>query len=324
MMSYNEPCRRSMVIGAGGIGGYYGARLQTAEVDVTYVARGPHLKAMQRDGLRVTHPTFTFHAPVVAVDLETACQRWASHDFDLVILTTKADATPEIMSTLAPWLSDSETAVLSLQNGVDNEPLIAAQIGDTRTIGGLAVRIGGHVVAPGHVEATGVAQVVLGRWPNVEIGAPSVIDVDRLGQQFTQAGIPTTVSPDIRKELWRKLLINNGVNPLSALTGLDTQALTHHPTLASTVYQMMLEAVEAAHVEGVSLTRKDADEMFELISTFDAIKTSMLVDREKGRPLELKGITGAVLSRLESTNQKALATALVTTLLEMNVGPRDS
>ncbi|MBM7455392.1 2-dehydropantoate 2-reductase [Oceanisphaera litoralis] len=280
-----------LMIGAGGIGGYYGARLQQAGHQVVLVARGEHLAAMQQQGLRVEHEAFCFQQPVQALSLDGVMQRQAADDFDLIILALKSQATEGVMAQLSGWLGGGRVPVLSLQNGVDNEPHISAVVGEARTLGGLAVRIGGHLIAPGLVQAEGPGQVIMGAWPQRR--PEQAAWLAQLQQCFEGAGVPTQVVGDIRRELWRKLIINNGVNPLSALSGLDTRSLTHHPLLGRSVYQMMAETAAVAEADGVSLGQADVDAMFELMRQFDAIKTSMLVDREKGRELELDAISGA-------------------------------
>ena len=159
------------------------------------------------------------------------------------------------------------------------------------------MRIGSHLTAPGIIDAVGPAQVVLGQWPAATASSNSEDLLKRLDAIFNQAGIPTRVTDNILLELWRKLVINNGVNPLSALTRLDTGMLMRDPGLSQIVYGLMVEATAAASADGVPLTETDCNEMFELIRHFDPIKTSMLVDFEHHRPLELEQICGAVLSR---------------------------
>ncbi|MCG7899498.1 MAG: 2-dehydropantoate 2-reductase [Candidatus Thiodiazotropha weberae] len=307
---------RFLILGAGGIGGYYGARLQAAAHQVLYMARGEHLKALQNSGLSVRHPEFDFEAKVDAIDQQGLLDRYRADDFDLLIVTVKAGATESVMQDLKSWLSGATTPVLSLQNGIDNEIAIAAHIGSERTIGGLAVRIGGHIIRPGVIEATGVAQVVMGAWKCAKDHPGRQQELKSVADCFNRAGIPTTLSETIQKALWRKLLINNGVNPLSALTGLDTRSLTAHPVLTRTVYQLMEEVALAAEADGVDLQQCDIDEMYQLICQFDAIKTSMLVDREKGRPLELDAITGVVVERCSRLGKEAPISALVQALLE--------
>lgn len=307
---------RFLIIGAGGIGCYYGARLQLHGHSVSYLARGNHLQALQTKGLKVSHDELQFHEKVDAVAIDTLQQQYRCNDFDMILLTLKAGATESILEQLNAWLNNSDVPLLSLQNGVDNEPLIAQALGRHRTLGGLAVRIGGHITGPGEVQAKGPAQVIMGSWPNHlsdRIFSPDTLEV--YADTFNEAGIPTRTTSDIRHELWRKLLINNGVNPLSALTRLDTRTLTSHPTFGKTVYLMMQEVAAVAPADNVQLSKHDIDEMFELISTFDAIKTSMLVDKEKGRPLELEGISGAVIKRAEQLKIKVPNTELVHALL---------
>ncbi|AOY89157.1 2-dehydropantoate 2-reductase [Marinobacter salinus] len=305
-----------LMIGAGGIGGYYAARLSEAGHQVVLTARGEHLRALQLHGLRVRYDNEDLRCRAPAFDHGTLVARYDPDEFDLVLIALKSNATVPVLEELGAWLKQGSVPVLSLQNGVDNEPIIAGIIGAGRTLGGLAVRIGGHIVEPGLVSAEGVAQIVMGEWPRA--GEPA--DVRRpllktLEAAFNDAGIPTTVTGDISYELWRKLVINNGVNPLSALTGLDTRSLTHHPEFRKIVHGMMAETVEASKADGVNLGPQDLEEMFELISSFNAIKTSMLVDKEKGRPLELDSIAGAVLRRCRQLGIDAPYTTTVNALL---------
>ncbi|MCB1864075.1 MAG: VOC family protein [Chromatiales bacterium] len=163
----NRDRLRLLIIGAGGIGAYYAARLVDAGHPATLLARGAHLAAMQRGGLRVEHPDFGFSGAVDALDADELLTSRDAADFDLVLLTTKANSTVDLMRQLGDWImSGPGLSVMSLQNGIDNEPAIAGRLGLPRTLGGLAVRIGGHVTEPGHVIATGPAQVVCGAWPN--------------------------------------------------------------------------------------------------------------------------------------------------------------
>lgn len=306
---------RLLMIGAGGIGGYYAARLAEAGHQVVLTARGDHLEALQVNGLTVDYEGQVFRHALPACDHPTLIRDFHPDDFDLIVIALKSTATGAVMTELSDWLSTGSVPVLSLQNGVDNEPLIAEVLGEERVLGGLAVRIGGHITEPGKVFAEGVAQIVMGAWPTQQADDPRLALLKTLEVAFNEAGIPTTVTKNVRYELWRKLVINNGVNPLSALTGLDTRSLTHDPEFSRIVYGMMAETVEASKADNVNLGQQDLDDMFELISSFNAIKTSMLVDKEKGRPLELDSIAGAVLRRCRKLDIEAPYTATVSALL---------
>ncbi|MTI97305.1 MAG: 2-dehydropantoate 2-reductase [Marinobacter adhaerens] len=308
------------MIGAGGIGGYYAARLARAGHELVLTARGDHLNALKAQGLTVDYEGEVLHQALPAFSHTELIQKHEPDDFDLIVIALKSTATASVMAELASWLESAAVPVLSLQNGVDNEPVIAEVVGEDRVLGGLAVRIGGHITEPGQVFAEGVAQVVMGAWPRQRPDDLRISLLRRLEALFNAAGIPTTVSDNIRYELWRKLVINNGVNPLSALTGLDTRSLTHHPEFGKIVHGMMAETVAASKADDVNLGPEDLAEMFALISNFNAIKTSMLVDKEKGRPLELDSIAGAVLRRCDRLGIEAPYTMTVNALLAHSQG----
>ncbi len=306
-----------VIIGTGGIGGYYGARLQESGQRVTFIARGSHLDVLQIRGLRINHPEFRFEAPVRACSLEQFFDSSPPPEPDLIVLCVKANYTELIARRLAGCIGRSSAPVLSLQNGVDNESVLSGYLGMERVFGGLAVRIGSHLTAPGIIDAVGLGQVVIGKWPKASGDSRSEGFLNRLDAVFNQAGIPCRITDNIRVELWRKLIVNNGVNPLSALTRLDTGTLMDNPGLSQIVYELMAEATAAAAADDVLLTEADCSEMFELIRQFDPIRTSMLVDFEKGRPLELEEICGAVLSRSQQLRLAAPFTFTIYQLLRL-------
>lgn len=313
---------RIAVIGAGGVGGYYGARWLDGGNDVTFVARGAHLQALGDSGLRVDHPDFRFAGAVRATDLDgLAAAR--PDDFDLVVLAVKSAATADVAAVLAEWFhrGGHRVPVLSMQNGVDNEAELAGALGPECVIGGLALRVGTHVEGPGRITAAGLGQLVTGLWPNhEEAGAGPAAEVfPGMVAAAEQAGIPVIETPDIRRELWRKLVINNGLNPISALTGWDSRRLTRNADMAATITRLMRETAAAAAADGVTLGEADVTEMFRLIYDLEPIKTSMLVDREHGRELELDAICGAVLARARQLGIDAPATETMAGLLRNGV-----
>lgn len=309
-----------VVIGTGAIGGYYGARLADAGHDVVFVARGEHLEAIRENGLEVIHPDWHFKAPVTACELQELTQNHPVDGVDAVLLCTKSMATAEIALALRFWIRRTSLAIVSLQNGVENEKLLAKHLEDAWIIGGVARRIGGGITAPGIIDVRGVAEVLLGAWPDHQ-ATPSEYHagVEALANTMIAANIPTEITDNIQEELWRKLVINNGVNPMTALTGLDTQALLQNPEFAAIVKKMMLETVSASRAMGLSLASSDANEMFELISTFDAIKSSMQIDVENGRQPEIDAICGPVISGAKELGISAPATEIVSALLKHKV-----
>ncbi|SEP08629.1 ketopantoate reductase family protein [Aquisalimonas asiatica] len=309
---------RIAVIGAGGVGGYYGARWLEAGNAVTFVARGAHLQALRERGMRVDHPAFTRDGAVACTDLDGLCAGDPA-GFDVIVLTVKSGATREVAERLRAWFDHGghRVPVLSMQNGVDNEGELAEVLGPDGVIGGFALRVATHVEAPGHITATGPGQVVTGLWPNraAAVAGPASTLFPELVRAFDAGGTPVIETDDIRRELWRKLVINNGLNPVSALTGWDAERLSRNPDTAALIRRLMRETAAAARADHVELAEADIDEMFRIVYDLGPIKTSMLVDREQGRPLELDAICGAVLARARQLGDDAPATAVMASLL---------
>jgi len=313
---------RFSVIGAGGIGCYYAARLIEAGHEVTLVARGEHLQAMQRDGLSVNHPELRFKKTVTAYATDEWLAQTEPSQVDVVIVCLKGMQTELFAQQLGIWCERYKAQrlplVLSLQNGVENEKHLADTLPKGLVVGGIARRIGAHIVRPAVVDAVGPAQVIFGLWPNQqEVNSTQLASINALAECFNQALIPTEVSADINKELWRKLMVNNGFNPICTLLQIETGEVASLPTLAPLIKGAMNEAALAARADGVVFTLEEVEEMFELISTFDSIKPSMLIDREKGRPLEIEEICGVVIRGCEQLGKDAPYNRCIATLLDL-------
>lgn len=310
-----------LILGAGGIGAYFGSRLLDAGHRVSFVVQGEHGHALTQYGLHLEHPVHRYDGPVTTLDIAALTPDRIAR-FDGVLVCVKATATITVAGALATALAPLPTTegpwVLSLQNGVDNEAQLAEALGPHRVLGGLTRRIGAHIIHPGHVRATGPCETIIGHWPNARQTSLDAAANDRLSalaSNFTAAGIPTELSDDIFTELWRKLIINNGVNPLAALLQVETGVLTGDAALTKMVHALMAEAALAARADGVHLDAAAVDAMHHLISTFDSIKPSMLIDRERGRPPELDAICGAVMRRCERQGLDAPYTRSIATLL---------
>lgn len=288
-----------LILGCGAIGGFYASRLQKSCNSITVTARGQHLRAIQQNGLKVTHDGEESVNYVDAINHQELTNNFQSNQFDLVIISLKANQLLNVITELGSWLKLSQCPILSLQNGVDSEAVLADTFGENRVWGGMAIKIGGEVVEPGEIISTGIAKITFGPWPVVKSGQQMPSQLTNFAKCLALANIPFELTSDIRLELWKKLVINNGVNPLSAITGLNTFELTHNPAYVAMIHNAMQETVEAARYDGVELTQRDVDTLFDLIKNFSAIKTSMLIDKEKGRELELDAIVGAVIKRCQ-------------------------
>ena len=307
-----------LILGAGGVGGYFGARLLQAGHSVAFVARGAHLEALQTEGLHVKHPSFEFAEKIKAFDLSSLADMDAA-SFDLIILTTKSTATREIAIHLAQWLRNQMKPpyILSLQNGVENEAILCDYFAEEYVMGGLTRKIGAHVVQPAYIEAVGSAETILGM---MHVSMDNERFLEELALAFKHAGIPTQTTHDIKQELWKKLIINNGVNALCALLRVKTGVLFDKSSLCEVVYGLMQETAHAARSLHVKILQEDVDAMFELIKQFDSIKPSMLVDLEQNRALEIEEICGAVIRALHQIGVDAPYTKTIKALLEFKLG----
>ncbi len=293
---------KSAIVGAGAIGAYIGASMAKAGLDVTLFARGSHLKAMEADGVTVRTANGEFHVrPEVTGDLRTI------GEVDVVFLTVKAHSLPEIAPQLS-YLLGPDTIVVSTQNGVpwwyfdipgvphsglrlesiDPGGIIAQSIESERVLGAIAY-VAAEIVEPGvvrHIEST-----------RVSIGEPDGSRSERcrkVAEALIGAGLKAPITAHIRNEIWVKLLGNIAFNPISALTGGTLAGIARYPDTRELVRRIMMEASAVASKAGLELP-VSIDQRIEGAAKIGEHKTSMLQDLEKGRPLELEPISGAVL-----------------------------
>ena len=303
-----------LILGAGGIGSYFGARLINSGQDVTFVARGEHLLALQQNGLKLQHPEFYFHEKVSSLTINEI-MKLDSSLFDAVLITTKSTSTLELAKQLKSWFVNKERIpyIISLQNGVENEEILSTYINNKYIIGGLTRKIGAHIVSPSVISAKGNAETILG---SIFYTEENKIFLNKIYKIFNDAKIPTKISKKIKLELWKKLIINNGVNALCALLKDETGIVMQNQKLSKLVYGLMQETATAALNKDIIIHKTEIDEMYELIKNFESIKPSMLIDVENNRTLELEEICNVVIKNSEELNLDAPYTRTISTLLE--------
>ncbi len=301
---------RICIYGAGAIGGYLGVQLALAGEDVTLIARGPHLEAMQRHGVklliggeeRVAHPRCTDDPSDVGPQ-------------DYVIVTLKAHSLPGIVETVQPLLGP-ETSFVTAVNGVpwwyfyglegpwrdrrlasvDPDGRLWERIGPERAIG-CVVYPATEVTEPGVIRHLGGDRFILG-----EPSGEKTDRVARLSAMLQGAGFRAPVRSHIRNDIWIKLWGNLSFNPISALTHATLDTITSDPGTRSVARAMMLEAQAIGERLGVRFGM-DVDRRIAGAAAVGAHKTSMLQDLERGRPLELDALLTAVqeMGRLVET-----------------------
>jgi len=274
-------------VGAGSLGSLLGGLL-ARQHEVTLVGRGEHVSAIERDGLALTgefdervEPTATTEP--IPEDLASA---------DLALVTVKAYDTPGAAETLAKCAVD---AVCSLQNGLDNEATLAAAL-DVPVLAGTAT-YGADRPTPGTVECTGIGEIALGP----REGSPTPESDDERARAYSdafgRAGVRTVADSAMPTRIWEKLAVNAGINPVTALAGVDNGAL-RSGTLGSVAREAARETARVAGAGGVDLDPEDAASTLSAVAEDTAAnRSSMRQDVEAGRRTEIDAINGAVVDR---------------------------
>ncbi len=293
---------RICVFGAGAIGGYVGAKLAAkGEAEVSLVARGPHLQAMQARGLTLVEAGAETTVKVVATDRPAELPQQ-----DYVFLALKAHSVPGVLDGLRPLLGP-DTAVVTAQNGIPwwyfyrhGGPFDGHRIAAVDPGGRIWDAIGperavGCVVYPAaEISAPGVIHHVEG--DRLPLGEPSGEKSERvttLSRVLVAAGLRAAVRPAIRTDIWVKLWGNLSFNPISALTGATLDEIARDPGTRAVARQMMVEAETIATALAVRLPI-DVDRRIAGAEEVGAHKTSMLQDLERGRPMEIDALVTAV------------------------------
>jgi 2-dehydropantoate 2-reductase len=289
------------IYGAGAIGAYLGAQLAKTDCEVSLVARGPHLEAMQSKGLTLRMSGEESTMRVKATDDPATLG-----EQDYVIITLKAHSVPGIAEQIATLLGP-DTAVVTAQNGIlwwyfhafdgplHDHQLEIADPGGTiwNTLGperaiGCVVYPSCEIVEPGVVEHIDGNRFILG-----EPDGGKSERVVKLSKVMSEAGLKAPVRKDIRSDIWFKLLGNATFNPVSVLTGATLEEIGTDPGVRAVIHRMMSEAQEVGEKLGVKFPMS-IDKRIDGGAAVGAHKTSMLQDLEAGRPLELDALVASV------------------------------
>ncbi len=276
------------IIGAGALGLYYGAMLQRAGNDVHFLLRRD-FEAINSKGLKVYSINGNFTLP------EMKCYQSATDigKVDLVLIGLKTFSNRDIINLVLP-LAGHETAILTLQNGLGNEDLLATAFNAEQVLGGIAFLCSNRG-EPGEVHHLGEGRIRLG-----ELAGKKTERCQRIADLFCAAGVPCETSDDLTRIRWEKLVWNIPFNGLCALTGKTVTDLLHHPPTRQLVASMMHEVIAAANQQRIK-TPIDADpfisRMLEMSAAMTGYQPSMMIDRIEGRPLELDAIYAIPLQR---------------------------
>ena len=297
-----RPTTKFLIVGAGAIGAYIGARMANAGFEVTLFARGPHLHAMQQNGVQVRSKDGDFAArPRVVGSLEEAGPA------DVIFLGVKAHSLTAIAPQLKPVLRRG-TTVVSTQNGVpwwyfqgfggqwDGIHLESIDPGGviSKAVDPCSV-VGSIVYFSTEITAPGVIQHIEGN--RISIGEPNCDRSDRcrkIAEALVASGMRCPMTTHLREEIWVKLLGNASLNPLSALTRATVGQMLRDPGVSGIVRNIMEEVAAVSHKLGMELPIT-IDQRITGAEKVGEHRTSMLQDLEAGRPMELEALVGSVV-----------------------------
>jgi 2-dehydropantoate 2-reductase len=276
---------RIVVVGAGGVGGYFGGRLAAAG-EVAFVARGSHLAALRSEGLRIESPLGAVHLPAVrATDAPSELG-----PCDLVLLCVKLRDSADAIASIRP-LVGPQTAVISFQNGVQKDEALRDAFGAQAVMGGVGY-IASHIGRPGVIVHTGTMQrLVFGEFD----GSRSARAVALL-DACTRAGIDAQLSDDIRKAIWEKFVFLVGLSATTATMRTTIGPIRRDARARAFLLDVMREVVAVGRASQVSLPADYAEQRLTFVDGLpETMTSSMHHDLNAGKPLEVSWLSGGVV-----------------------------
>jgi 2-dehydropantoate 2-reductase len=274
-----------VVMGTGGVGGYYGGLLAQQGHDVTFIARGEHLKAIQKNGLQVKSIHGDFHVKAARATDDPA----RIGPVDLVVFSTKTYSIDEAARQIKP-LVGAETTVLPLQNGIDAADRIGAIVGMVHLLGGVTW-ISSAVEAPGVIkQISQFRRVVIG-----ELDGEVTSRAQAVYKAFEETGITAELSENIQKVLWTKFVFISTASSLGSLTRLPIGIYRSVPETRAMMTGLMQEVEAVARAQGVELDPDVVQKSLDFVdNAAPHIKPSMQLDVEAGRRSELESMIGVI------------------------------
>ena len=275
--------KQIMMVGAGSVGGFFGAHLAKNNPNVSFLLRPRTLEAVKRNGLTIKSAkgNFTVHPPAASDPRQLATP-------DLIILAVKAYDLDEVMTQLEPVLTE-RTVILTLQNGIDTEDRIISRLHRDCVVGGVAF-IYSKIVEPGVIEHYKRGGVAIG-----ELMGHKSERVSQIAEMFKQAGISCQLSEDIRKSKWEKMCWNCVFNPLTVVIDDKVAKALDHPQMAGVIRQIVGEVAAVSAAVKVPLAPDMAEKVVKWTQELRDIHTSMYDDWKAKRPTEIDYLNGYIV-----------------------------
>ena len=294
-----------LVYGAGAVGGFFGGLLAHAGADVRFVARGAQLEALRTSGLTIDS---RLRGTVTIPPVSASDSARSAGPMDLVLVCVKTQQLPGIMDDLAPAVAD-QTVIVPLQNGVEADDQLAARF-PRATVLPAVVYVGATLDQPGVVTHVAAGTIGIGaRRERDREALPAIRDA------LARTGQPVHISNDIQRERWHKLMWNAAFNSVSAVTGRVPADLVAHPDTRALVIEIMKEVLAVGRACGVDLRSEDIDKHVAWTESAAGLRTSTMVDRERGRAMESDGLVGVIVRKGSEVRVPTPCSAVVYALL---------
>jgi 2-dehydropantoate 2-reductase len=305
---------RIAIMGSGGLGGLYGARLAQAGCDVSFVARGAHLAAIRQDGLTVESDTYgTLNLRNVSVTEDPG----SIGVVDFVLLAVKLWDTETAARAITPLIGSS-TAVLSLQNGVIKDDILRRELGDAPVMGAVAY-VATTIARPGVIRQTGPMQ----RFIFGEYSGERSKRAEQLLEPLLRSGIQAELSDDIRRTLWEKYVFLVGLSATTTTMRSTIGPIRENPQTRAFLYDVMKEVVDVGRAHKVHLPADYADQRLAFVDSVPATMTSsMHHDLDKGNRLEVAWLSGGVVQLGKAVNVPTPANRAVWDVLALYANGR--
>jgi len=296
--------QRYAIVGTGALGGFYGARLQQAGTEVHFLLHSDY-DHVQRHGLKVESPDGNFTLPQVYAYREAI----AMPRCDVVIIALKTTHN-YLLPSLLPPLVKPDGVVLVLQNGLGIEDDIARIVGSDRILGGLCF-LCSNKVAPGHIRHLDYKKIALGEYRADHTPGGISERMQAIAQEFERAGIPIDQSDDLSLSRWKKLVWNIPFNGLSVILNATTDEMMSNDHAHLLVKELMQEVIDGAAAclgalspqEERRIPQDFMGQMLEHTAKMKPYRTSMKIDYDERRPLEVEAIFGNPLRAAEAVNK---------------------
>jgi len=275
---------RIAVVGSGAMGSLFGGMLAEAGEEVTLVdVWEEHVRAINERGLRVRGV-----GGERAIRIHATTKPGEVGSVELVLIFVKSYDTQKAAADALPMAS-GQTVFLTLQNGLGNAEKIAEVVGSHRVVVGVTAQ-GSTLLGPGEIRHAGVGATTIG-----ELNGSKTARILKIKEAFNRAGLATEVSASILDAVWSKVLVNVGINALTALTGLRNGELLVFPEIRGVMRRAVLEALEVAEAKGVRIRENPVEKVYEVAEATAANRSSMLQDIDRCRRTEVGALNGAIV-----------------------------